>query len=118
MYFYENARRLAVAVYGKNKLPLHATLPMGALTKSAAACITYPLLLIKARLYQPVEAGAVGGNKNKYKNFSHVATSVIRREGAAGFYKGLTAHLAKTAPGSAITFATYEYLIFLMNARW
>lgn len=126
MYFYENLRRFVVRLNDEQQLPVRLTPFMGAITKSAAACITYPLLLVKARLYQNNDHLKLGKNNaasnklevNKYRNVKHVFKTVLRNEGFIGFYKGLLAHLSKTAPGAAITFSTYEYLIKLVDTRW
>ena len=40
---------------------------------------------------------------------SIVIFSLCRREGVAGFYKGITANLAKVVPAVSITFLVYEY---------
>jgi solute carrier family 25 folate transporter 32 len=88
-------------------------LAIGGISKMISATTTYPLQVIKSRLYQKVQ-----GTKDqlKYKNVRHVVSSVRQNEGLSGFYKGLTPQLMKTVPSSALTFFAYETAIRFLNA--
>ena len=45
----------------------------------------------------------------EFSTFAGAVRAIARREGVAGFYKGLAPGLIKSAPASAITFAAYEF---------
>ena len=45
----------------------------------------------------------------EFSTFAGAVRAIARKEGVAGFYKGLAPGLIKSAPASAITFAAYEF---------
>lgn len=73
-----------------------------ALSKLLAAVVAYPHEVLRTRLR---EDGA------KYRGLSRTFALVLKEEGAGAFYGGLTAHLMRTVPNSAIMFFTYECLM-------
>jgi solute carrier family 25 protein 33/36 len=68
---------------------------------TAAVCL-YPHEVIRTRLR---EEGA------KYRGLWRTARIIVAEEGAGALYGGLTAHLMRTVPNSAIMFFTYECLM-------
>jgi solute carrier family 25 folate transporter 32 len=138
---YEELKRLTIkhgTRYGSEKeLASHHFLAMGATAKVVASSITFPLSVIRARLYQrnpdylintpniststlptsttsttsttpKVTTNSNGRIDMKYRDMRHVITSILGNEGIRGFYRGLVPQLMKTAPASAITFLCYE----------
>lgn len=71
-------------------------------SKLTAAVALYPHEVIRTRLREE------GG---RYKGLYRTARLVIAEEGAGALYFGLTAHLMRTVPNSAIMFFTYECLM-------
>eukprot|EP00475_Leptophrys_vorax_P033162 TRINITY_DN5188_c0_g1_i2.p1 TRINITY_DN5188_c0_g1~~TRINITY_DN5188_c0_g1_i2.p1 ORF type:complete len:190 (-),score=32.16 TRINITY_DN5188_c0_g1_i2:37-606(-) len=96
----------------ESDLKSHHFMVIGGISKMISATTTYPLQVIKSRLYQKVQ-----GTKNqlKYKGIRDVITRVVAAEGVRGFYKGLTPQLMKTVPASAMTFFAYENTIRFLN---
>ena len=45
-----------------------------------------------------------------------MALLILKKEGVAGFYKGLLPGVIKSAPASAITFAVYEATMVALSA--
>ncbi len=128
MLVYEQLRKLMLRLLpsvtsdsgAKEKFPVSLALLMGGLSKSISTVSTYPLMLIRSRLYQRATDDAILSNEKKqmYGGIKDVFTRVIKHEGIKGFYKGLSIHLIKTAPSAALTFSCYEYLIRITDNRW
>ena len=51
-----------------------------------------------------------------YANFASAFGAILKKEGVAGFYKGLLPGVIKSAPASAITFAVYEAMMVALSA--
>ncbi|WWD00725.1 hypothetical protein V866_007660 [Kwoniella sp. B9012] len=71
--------------------------------KAVASLITYPHEVIRTRLRQPAINGIV-----KYTGLVQTLKLVIKEEGAASLYGGLTAHLFRVVPNAACMFLIYE----------
>ncbi|WVW78334.1 hypothetical protein I302_100288 [Kwoniella bestiolae CBS 10118] len=71
--------------------------------KAVASLITYPHEVIRTRLRQPAVNGIV-----KYTGLVQTLKLVIKEEGAASLYGGLTAHLFRVVPNAACMFLIYE----------
>lgn len=89
---------------------------------SIASIATYPLQVIKARMQQRVDSveltaeGEVSAVKRNYQGMIHTTQKILRREGAAGFFKGVVPNSIRVAPGAAVTFVVYEGVLdFLGN---
>jgi adenine nucleotide transporter 17 len=78
---------------------------LGAAAKVGATIVTYPLIVVKARL-QAVNAATEAGMR--YRGTWHAITTMARDEGAAGFFKGMGAKLLQTALGAALMLAIRE----------
>jgi hypothetical protein len=62
---------------------------------------------VRSRIQQRVEAGAAV----VYRGSRETVALMWRREGAAGFYKGVAPYLLRVMPQSAVTLAVYEGLL-------
>lgn len=79
--------------------------------KLFAAIITYPHEVLRTRLRQaPTANGAP-----KYTNIVQCFKLVLKEEGLASMYGGLTPHLLRTVPSSAIMFGMYEYIVRILG---
>ncbi|KAL9129849.1 MAG: hypothetical protein Q9217_001804 [Psora testacea] len=74
---------------------------LSGLAKVVAGSVTYPYQVVRARL-QMYDADS------QYKNATDVVRQVLRREGVAGFYKGLGPNLLRVMPSTWVTFLVYE----------
>ncbi|KAJ2607937.1 hypothetical protein H4S08_004644 [Coemansia sp. RSA 1365] len=76
----------------------------GALAKTLATIITYPYIMAKVRLqWRPSkEELAANGQEIVYKSSTDVLHKVLRREGVAGWYKGMQTQIIKAVITQAL----------------
>ncbi|WWC68049.1 uncharacterized protein I206_101968 [Kwoniella pini CBS 10737] len=79
--------------------------------KAVASLITYPHEVIRTRLRQPAINGIV-----RYTGLLQTLKLVIKEEGAASLYGGLTAHLFRVVPNAACMFLIYELVAGRLGA--
>lgn len=51
----------------------------------------------------------------RYKSFFQTLRTVPREEGYAALYRGLTTHLVRQIPNTAIMMCTYEVVVYLLS---
>ncbi|EKD00808.1 carrier protein rim2 [Trichosporon asahii var. asahii CBS 8904] len=71
--------------------------------KAVASLITYPHEVIRTRLRQPAVNGVV-----KYTGLLQTLKLIVKEEGVASLYSGLTAHMFRVVPNAACMFLIYE----------
>ncbi|KAH9939115.1 mitochondrial carrier [Epithele typhae] len=74
--------------------------------KCVATLITYPHEVIRTRLRQPLVNGRM-----KYTGLVQTLQLVIKEEGVASLYGGLSAHLMRVIPNAAVMFFIYEAVL-------
>ncbi|MED6147373.1 hypothetical protein PIB30_043514 [Stylosanthes scabra] len=82
---------------------------LGALAKLGATIVTYPLLVVKARL----QARQVknGDKRHHYKGTLDAIIKMIRYEGFYGFYKGMGTKIVQSVLAAAVLFMVKEELV-------
>ncbi len=96
-------------------------LTMGAVSKTIASTMTYPIQLIKSRIQQRNQTfelsstGELELAKREYKSMTDCATKIWRREGIPGFFRGCIPNALRVAPSSAITFLVYETVVDILS---
>lgn len=59
----------------------------------------------------------VARDKRKYHSFFQTLMKVWRDEGMRGLYGGMTPHLFRVVPNTAIVFLTYEAIVSMIDAQ-
>lgn len=87
---------------------------LGALAKLGATVVTYPLLVVKARLQAKQAIGV--DKKHQYKGTLDAILKMIRYEGVNGFYRGMSTKIVQSVLAAAVLFMVKEELV--NGARW
>ncbi|XP_012988762.2 solute carrier family 25 member 36-A [Esox lucius] len=77
-----------------------------ATSKTCATSIAYPHEVIRTRLRE---------EGNKYRSFFQTLVTVPKEEGYRALYRGLTTHLVRQIPNTAIMMSTYELVVYLLR---
>uniref|UniRef100_A0A673C3P9 Solute carrier family 25 member 36-A-like n=1 Tax=Sphaeramia orbicularis TaxID=375764 RepID=A0A673C3P9_9TELE len=77
-----------------------------ATSKTCATSIAYPHEVIRTRLRE---------EGSKYRSFFQTLVTVPREEGYRALYRGLTTHLVRQIPNTAIMMCTYEVVVYLLG---
>uniref|UniRef100_A0A3Q3K8Z5 Solute carrier family 25 member 36 n=1 Tax=Monopterus albus TaxID=43700 RepID=A0A3Q3K8Z5_MONAL len=77
-----------------------------ATSKTCAASIAYPHEVIRTRLRE---------EGTKYRSFFQTLTTIPKEEGYRALYRGLTTHLVRQIPNTAIMMCTYELVVYFLN---
>lgn len=102
---YEQLKKSRSSRIGHSELSATDFLVLSGLAKIFAGSITYPYQVVRARL-QMYNAGSA------YKGATDAVQQVWKREGLAGFYKGLGPNLLRVLPSTWVTFLVYEKMRF------
>lgn len=86
---------------------------MGCMASATTVCIMIPMDTVKTRLVTQLNYPDLV----PYKGISDCFKTVMKEEGLAAFYRGLTPRLMSVVPIIGIQFGVYEYMKKFMVAR-
>lgn len=108
--------------HSNNNQPAFVSMAMGVTSKLFASTLTYPYQVIKTRLQQRGVERIVSNSSSKmvvreqrYSGVVDCATSIAKKEGMKGFFRGLAANCVKVAPSAGLTFLVYEECLKLLR---
>lgn len=81
-------------------------------SKITATTIMYPHEVIRTRLRQDIKDNT---GKIKYRTFFQALKTVAKEEGRVGLYGGFGTSLMRQLPNTAVTFLTYEAIIYFLD---
>ncbi|XP_061644201.1 solute carrier family 25 member 48 isoform X3 [Phyllopteryx taeniolatus] len=126
--FFNNARRLICERrYGDERRPagLADVTAASMLTGLASVSLGAPVDLVKIRLQMQTHAAVLAGTRASpispaqfplYRGPLHCVSSIVRREGLPGLYRGGGAMLLRDVPGYALYFVPYAVFCDLLKA--
>jgi len=76
-------------------------LVIGGASGLLAQSVCYPLDTVRRRMQL---------HGSHYSNMTHAFSTILRKEGWAGFYKGMMPNAVKVVPNNAIRFFAYEWI--------
>lgn len=87
-------------------LPAWETSLVGLLSGALGPLSNAPLDTIKTRL----QKSSYASNESGIVRIVKIGRQLIKEEGTAALYKGITPRIMRVAPGQAVTFTVYEYI--------
>ncbi|XP_015251836.1 PREDICTED: calcium-binding mitochondrial carrier protein SCaMC-1-like [Cyprinodon variegatus] len=82
----------------------------GAISSTCGMLASYPLALIRTRMQ--AEASARGAPKLSMLSLLH---NILRQEGIAGLYRGISPNLLKIIPAVSVSYVVYEYTRIMLG---
>ncbi|XP_077220967.1 mitochondrial substrate carrier family protein [Tasmannia lanceolata] len=102
LFAYDTVKKSLTPELGEHpKIPFPPSLVAGACAGVSSTLLTYPLELLKTRL--TIQRGV-------YDNFLHAFLKIVREEGPAELYRGLTPSLIGVVPYAATNYFAYDTL--------
>lgn len=83
------------------------------IAKLTASSLCYPHEVVRTRLRQMASR-----NERRYHSFTQTLSKVWREERLRGLYGGMSAHLMRVVPNTAIVFVTYEAIVKLVDHKF
>lgn len=109
---YERMKVKVAQLSGKREPHPTECMFIAAGSKMTASMLCYPHEVCRTRLRQEAKP-----SERVYHSFLQTLTKIGREEGRRGLYGGLTAHLVRVVPNTAIIFFSYEAIVRIMQ-RW
>lgn len=110
---YSKIREYLQEYHGTKDLPAWETSCIGLLSGALGPLSNAPLDTIKTRLQKTTFAS----NESGMVRIVKIGNQLIKEEGMAALYKGITPRIMRVAPGQAVTFTVYEFMKKVLNGE-
>lgn len=114
--FYDPFRNMVGTITGSDGVT--ARVAAGALAGMSGAALGSPLYLVKTRMQSFSPIFATIGHQHHYKSTASALSSIWKREGVRGLYRGCDAAMARAGVGSAVQLPTYDYSKRFLKTRF
>lgn len=103
---YSKIKEYLQEYHGQEVLPSWETSCIGLISGALGPLSNAPLDTIKTRLQKTTYAS----NESGLVRIIKIGNQLIKEEGTAALYKGITPRIMRVAPGQAVTFTVYEFM--------
>lgn len=110
---YSKIRERLQEYHGTKDLPSWETSCIGLISGALGPLSNAPLDTIKTRLQKTTFAS----NESGLVRIVKIGNQLVKEEGMAALYKGITPRIMRVAPGQAVTFTVYEYMKKVLNGE-
>lgn len=110
---YSKIRERLQEYHGTEVLPAWETSCIGLISGALGPLSNAPLDTIKTRLQKTTYAS----NESGLVRIVKIGNQLVKEEGMAALYKGITPRIMRVAPGQAVTFTVYEFMKRVLNGE-
>lgn len=103
---YSKIKERLLEYHNTDVLPAWETSGIGLISGALGPLSNAPLDTIKTRLQKTTYAS----NESGLVRIAKIGKQLIKEEGMAALYKGITPRIMRVAPGQAVTFTVYEFM--------
>lgn len=107
---YSKLKEFLQRFHGTDSLPSWETSLIGLISGAIGPFSNAPLDTIKTRLQKDKTVKSAGEKTSSWKRIASIGSTLIKEEGVAALYKGITPRVMRVAPGQAVTFTVYEFV--------
>jgi len=93
------------------QLSVGGLIAASSISKAVASVVAYPHEVLRSRLQHQSKH-----DPQRYTGLWNAVKRIATEEGWKGFYRGMGANLLRVVPSTAVTFATYEFLVKVLES--
>lgn len=107
---YSKSREFLQRFHGTDSLPSWETSLIGLFSGAIGPFSNAPLDTIKTRLQKEKTIKSKTEKTSSWNRIATIGSTLVKEEGFAALYKGITPRVMRVAPGQAVTFTVYEFV--------
>ncbi|OMJ29478.1 Succinate/fumarate mitochondrial transporter [Smittium culicis] len=101
---YHLIKNKMMSIQNVDELPSYQHMIIGGISGAMGPLSNAPIDTVKTRIQKSKAEPGVSG----FARFVNISKGIIKNEGYAAFYKGITPRVLRVAPGQSVTFMVYE----------
>ncbi|OMJ20458.1 Succinate/fumarate mitochondrial transporter [Smittium culicis] len=101
---YHLIKNKMMSIQNVDELPSYQHMIIGGISGAMGPLSNAPIDTVKTRIQKSKAEPGVSG----FTRFVNISKGIIKNEGYAAFYKGITPRVLRVAPGQSVTFMVYE----------